>query len=49
VAGVRESVDRYAQPASAQAVSVRSGLLGRRAELFGALATASGVRPGTAG
>ncbi|WP_245178865.1 ROK family transcriptional regulator [Streptomyces montanisoli] len=40
VLGVRESVDRYAQPAGAQAVSVRSGRLGSRAELFGALATA---------
>ncbi|MEE4540390.1 ROK family protein [Streptomyces sp. V4-01] len=46
VAGVRESIDRYAQPASAQAVSVRSGRLGRQAELFGALATAAGLRPG---
>jgi predicted NBD/HSP70 family sugar kinase len=40
VVGVRESIDRYAQPASAHAVSVRSGRLGQRAELFGALATA---------
>ncbi|MFJ2955553.1 ROK family protein [Streptomyces sp. NBC_00669] len=48
VAGVRESVDRYAQPASAQAVSVRSGLLGQRAELLGAMATAAAVRAGGA-
>ena len=37
-AGVRESVVRYAQPAIAAAVEVRTAELGRRAELVGALA-----------
>lgn len=39
VAGVRESIDRYAQPASAHAVTVVAGQLGLRAELLGAIAT----------
>jgi predicted NBD/HSP70 family sugar kinase len=39
-AGVRESVQRYAQPASAQAADVVLGGLGLRAELLGAVATA---------
>lgn len=39
-AGVRESIDRYAQPASAQAVSVVTSQLQQRSELFGAVATA---------
>ena len=43
VSGVRESIDRYAQPASALAVDVRTGQLGINAELFGALATAAGA------
>ncbi|HZC74029.1 MAG TPA: ROK family protein [Jatrophihabitans sp.] len=39
--GVRESVDRHAQPASAHAVQVISGRLGARAELRGTIATAA--------
>ena len=39
-AGVRESVARYAQPASAQAVEVIIGGLGAEAEVRGAVATA---------
>jgi predicted NBD/HSP70 family sugar kinase len=39
VRGVRESVDRFAQPASAQALQVLAGALGPRAELLGTLAT----------
>ena len=38
--GVRESIDRYAQPAAAQHVSVRCAQLGLRSELMGAVATA---------
>jgi predicted NBD/HSP70 family sugar kinase len=38
--GIRESVDRHAQPASAHAVRIVSGELGARAELLGAIATA---------
>lgn len=38
--GVRESVDRYAQPATAQAASVGIAGLGSRAEVMGAIATA---------
>lgn len=38
--GVRESIRRYAQPASAQAVEVRTAELGRRSELLGAVAVA---------
>jgi len=39
-AGVRESIDRYAQPASATTVQVLPGRLGARAELLGTIATA---------
>jgi predicted NBD/HSP70 family sugar kinase len=39
VSGVRESIDRYAQPASAQVLQVVAGALGPRAELLGTLAT----------
>jgi hypothetical protein len=35
--GIRETVDRYAQPGAAQAVSVTRGVLGERAEVLGAL------------
>jgi predicted NBD/HSP70 family sugar kinase len=38
--GIRESVDRYAQPGTADAVTVLSGELGERAEVLGALALA---------
>jgi predicted NBD/HSP70 family sugar kinase len=37
VDGIREAVDRYAQPGSAQAVTVTRGVLGERAEVLGAL------------
>jgi predicted NBD/HSP70 family sugar kinase/biotin operon repressor len=40
VEGIRESVDRYAQPGTADAVSVVAGELGERAEVLGALALA---------
>lgn len=40
-AGVRESVDRYAQPASAAAAEVITGRFGSRAELLGTIATAT--------
>lgn len=40
VDGVRESIDRRAQPATAGAVQVRAGALGPRAELMGAVAVA---------
>jgi predicted NBD/HSP70 family sugar kinase len=40
LAGVRESIQRYAQPASADAAKVCSGQLGDRAELLGTIATA---------
>ena len=40
VAGVRESIDRYAQPAIAQAVDVRTAELGLRSELMGAVSLA---------
>jgi predicted NBD/HSP70 family sugar kinase len=36
--GIRQSIDRYALPAAAEAVEVRLGQLGERAELLGALA-----------
>ncbi|MBM9503471.1 ROK family protein [Actinacidiphila acididurans] len=39
-AGIRESVARYAQPASAQAAEVRTGRLGAEAEVRGAIAAA---------
>ncbi|HEU5007442.1 MAG TPA: ROK family protein [Jatrophihabitantaceae bacterium] len=40
VAGARESIDRYAQPASAHAATVVAGQLGMQAELLGAIAAA---------
>jgi predicted NBD/HSP70 family sugar kinase len=42
VAGVRESIDRYAQPAAAEAVQVLAARLGARSELLGAVALAAG-------
>jgi predicted NBD/HSP70 family sugar kinase len=39
IGGVRESIDRYAQPAAA-AVNIHTAELGTRAELMGAIATA---------
>lgn len=36
--GIREGIDRHALPAAAQAVEVRPGILGDRAEVLGALA-----------
>ncbi|WP_030274075.1 ROK family transcriptional regulator [Streptomyces sp. NRRL B-24484] len=44
VTGVRESIDRYAQPAVADAVEITAGTLGVRAELHGALVTAADTR-----
>ena len=35
--GIRETVDRYAQPGAAAAVTVTRGVLGERAEVLGAL------------
>ena len=35
--GIRESVDRHAQPGAAEAVTVLRGVLGDRAEVLGAL------------
>jgi predicted NBD/HSP70 family sugar kinase len=40
--GIRESVDRFAQPAIAEAVEIMPGALGERAEVLGALATIIG-------
>jgi predicted NBD/HSP70 family sugar kinase len=40
--GIRESIDRYAQPAIAHAVQIMPGALGERAEVLGALATIIG-------
>ena len=47
-AGVRESIARYAQPATAAAVDVCTAGLGTRAELMGAVALAldAAARPG---
>ncbi|HEY1343587.1 MAG TPA: ROK family protein [Streptosporangiaceae bacterium] len=42
VAGVRESIDRYAQPGAAEAVQVLAAGLGARSELMGAVALAAG-------
>jgi predicted NBD/HSP70 family sugar kinase/DNA-binding CsgD family transcriptional regulator len=42
LAGIRESIDRYAMPEAAEAVSVRAGALGERAELLGAAALVVG-------
>lgn len=36
--GIRQAIDRYALPGAAQAVEVRPGVLGERAEVLGALA-----------
>jgi len=41
VAGVRESIERYAQPVVAGAVDVRVSALGLKAELYGAVTAAS--------
>ncbi|MFE2566725.1 ROK family protein [Streptomyces mirabilis] len=38
--GVRESINRYAQPVSAKAVTITAGTLQQRSELLGAVATA---------
>jgi predicted NBD/HSP70 family sugar kinase len=40
--GIRESVNRYAQPSVADAVEVKPGVLGDRAEVLGALALVIG-------
>ena len=40
LAGIRESLGRYAQPAAAQKVRIEVAALGLRAELMGAVATA---------
>jgi predicted NBD/HSP70 family sugar kinase len=42
VSGIREAIDRYALPASADAVAVTAGDLRERAVLVGALALAIG-------
>lgn len=49
--GIREAIDRYAQPGAAQAVAVTAGELGERAEVLGALAlvTRDADRLGSAG
>jgi predicted NBD/HSP70 family sugar kinase len=36
--GIREAIDRYALPGAAEAVEVKAGVLGERAEVLGALA-----------
>ena len=41
VQGIRESIDQYAQPAIAEAVTVRAAGLGLRSELMGAVARAN--------
>jgi predicted NBD/HSP70 family sugar kinase len=41
LAGVRESIDRCAQPATAEAVKVAAGMLGLRSEVLGAVAMAA--------
>jgi predicted NBD/HSP70 family sugar kinase len=43
IGGIRESIDRHSQPASAQAAVVRSARLGARAELLGTIVTAAGI------
>jgi len=40
LAGIRESLGRYAQPAASQEVRIEVAALGLRAELMGAIATA---------
>lgn len=49
--GIREEIDRYALPGAANAVEVKAGVLGDRAEVLGALAVviADTARLGTAG
>jgi predicted NBD/HSP70 family sugar kinase len=42
LSGIRDSIDRYAEPLAARAVELRAGTLGARAELLGALALANG-------
>ena len=42
LAGIRESIDRYAVPPAARSVEVVRGVLGDRAELLGALALVIG-------
>ncbi|QKW20510.1 ROK family transcriptional regulator [Kitasatospora sp. NA04385] len=46
VHGIRESVDRYAQPAVAEAVDIRATRLGLRSELYGAIDAAVAVAVG---
>jgi predicted NBD/HSP70 family sugar kinase len=41
VDGVRESINYYAQPATAQSLDIRSAHLGLRSELLGAVAHAT--------
>jgi predicted NBD/HSP70 family sugar kinase len=41
LAGIRESIERFAQPAAAHAVRIRAAELELRAELLGAIATAA--------
>lgn len=41
VDGVRESISRFTQPATAQAVDIRPAQLGLRSELLGAVAVAA--------
>ncbi|HEY3091360.1 MAG TPA: ROK family transcriptional regulator [Jatrophihabitantaceae bacterium] len=41
ITGVRDSIDRYAQPATSEAVAVLAAEHGRRAEILGALALAA--------
>jgi predicted NBD/HSP70 family sugar kinase len=41
IGGIRESIDRHAQPASAHAAEVRGARLGARAELLGTVAVAA--------
>lgn len=45
VVGVRESIDRYSEPASARTVDVLTAQLGLRSELFGAIAAAAQQAP----
>ena len=44
IGGIRESIDRHAQPASATAAEVRAAGLGARAELLGTVAEAARLR-----
>jgi predicted NBD/HSP70 family sugar kinase len=36
--GIRDAIDRFAQPGAARAVTVKAGVLGERAEVLGAVA-----------